>query len=94
MKKFFYDYTNEDELITLGKIKINEFKRLKKKLEYYFNFSIADYIISDILDGETYNHICLMINLAVANNRISVENSKILKKEIRNIIDFENCYRE
>lgn len=66
-----------------------ELNELKKKLESYFKFDIVDYIVSDILDCETYNHICLMINLAVTNNRISMKNSKILKRKLKNIIKFE-----
>ncbi len=63
-----------------------EFELLKEKLENYFKFEIVDYVISDILDCETYKHVCLMINLAVVNNRISLENSINLKNELKNYL--------
>ena len=86
MSKFFDNYANKDNSEILSEIKKNEiwkkeFDELKGKLESYFKFSIVDYIVSDILDCETYDHICLMINLAVTNNRISMKNSKIIYKE-------------
>lgn len=80
MEKLFENYTinnlqNVVERIKEIEIWNKEFEKLKEKLENYFNFDIADYIVSDILECETYNHVCLMINLAVINNRISLENS-------------------
>ena len=85
MEKFFENYTINDvknnvEIIKEIELWNKEFEELKEKLEKHFNFEIADYIVSDILECETYNHVCLMINLAVVNNRISLENSMILIK--------------
>lgn len=90
MENFFENYTiyniqNITERIKeIEKCNI-EFEELKEKLENYFNFEINDYIVSDILEGETYNHICLMINLAIVNNRISLENGIILKSELKKL---------
>lgn len=78
MKNFFKNYTiNDVEKIKELEILNKEFEELKEKLENHFNFEIADYIVSDILECETYNHVCLIINLAVINNRISLDNSII-----------------
>ena len=67
-------YTADEIEEVKGKIKKievrkKEYRLLKEKLEEHFNFEITDYIIDDILDYETYRHTCLMINLAVINNR-------------------------
>lgn len=87
----FWYYTANDISEVVEKIKKIEirkkFEELKEKLEGYFNFEITDYIVSAILDCETYNHVCLMINLAVVNNRISLENSIILKDELKNYLE-------
>lgn len=90
MEKLFENYTISDMENNVEKIKEieiwnKEFKELKEKLENYFNFEIADYIVNDILECETYNHICLMINLAVVNNRISLEDSIILKNGLKKL---------
>lgn len=69
-----------------------EYRLLKEKLEEHFNFEITDYIIDDILDYETYRHTCLMINLAVINNRISIDNGEILKAGLRIIFKIKNEY--
>ena len=90
MEKYCRNYTDTDISDIVKKIEIRnrEFKELKEKLENYFKFKITDYIISDILDCENYNHVCLMINLAVINNRISLENGITLKKRTK--IDISN----
>ena len=76
MGKYCRNYTTVDIKNIVEKIEIRsrEFKELKEKLENYFKFEITDYIIYDILDCKNYNHVCLMINLVVINNRISLEN--------------------
>ena len=87
MEKYCRNYTDTDISDIVKKIEIRnrEFKELKEKLENYFKFEITDYIISDILDCENYNHVWLMINLAVINNRITLENSMILKNELKKL---------
>ena len=67
-----------------------EFKILKEKLEKQFDFEIVDYIIYDILDEETYYHTCLMINLAVLNNRLSIENGEQLKQGLKDLFKINN----
>ena len=90
-------YTADEVEEAKGKIKRIEVRKkeyilLKEKLEEYFNFQITDYIIDDILDYETYRHTCLMINLAVINNRISIDNGEILKAGLRIIFKIKNEY--
>ena len=90
-------YTADEVEEAKGKIKRievrkKEYRLLKEKLEEHFNFKITDYIIDDILDYETYRHTCLMINLAVINNRISIDNGEILKAELRTIFKIKNEY--
>ena len=67
-------------------------EELKEKLENYFKFEIANYIVSDILECETYNHVCLMTNLAIANNRISLENSTTLKSGLKKLFKINNMF--
>lgn len=90
-------YTADEIEEVKGKIKKievrkKEYRLLKEKLEEHFNFEITDYIIDDILDYETYRHTCLMINLAVINNRISIDNGEILKAGLRIIFEIKNDY--
>ena len=97
MKKFFKNYTINDvqnvtEIIKEIEIWNKECEELKEKLEKHFNFEIADYIVSDILECETYNHVCLMINLAVVNNRISLENSITLKIGLKKLFKINNMF--
>ena len=97
MEKLFENYTSNDkqnivEIIKKIEIRNKEIEELKEKLESYFNFEIADYIVSDILECETYNHVCLMINLAVVNNRISLENSITLKIGLKKLFKINNMF--
>lgn len=90
-------YTADDVEEAKGKIKRievrkKEYRLLKEKLEEHFNFEITDYIIDDILDYETYYHTCLMINLAIINNRISIDNGEILKAGLKIIFKIKNEY--
>ena len=94
MEKYCRNYTDTDISDIVKKIEIRnrEFKDLKEKLETYFKFEITDYIISDILDCENYNHVCLMINLAVINNRMSLENSIILKSGLKKLFKINDMF--
>lgn len=97
MEKFLKNYTINDvsevvEKIKKIEIRKKEFKEFKGKLEKYFKFEIVDYIVSDILDCETYNHVCLMINLAVVSNRISSENSITLKNGLKKLFQINNIF--
>ena len=96
-EKFLKNYTINDvsevvEKIKKIEIRKKEFEELKGKLEKYFKFEIVDYIVSDILDCETYNHVCLMINLAVVNNRISLENGITLKNELKKLFKINDIF--
>lgn len=66
--------------------------KIKKKMNKYFNFEITSYIIDDIVISENYYHFCLMVNLAVVNNRLSAYNGEILKAGIKKIFRIENNY--
>ena len=97
MEDILTKYTADEVEEAKGKIKRievrkKEYRLLKEKLEEHFNFEITDYIIDDILDYETYRHTCLMINLAVINNRISIDNGEILKAGLRIIFKIKNEY--
>lgn len=70
--------------------RLKEFGILKEKLEKQFDFEIVDYIIYDTLDEETYYHTCLMINLAVLNNRLSIENGEQLKQGLKDLFKINN----
>lgn len=90
MDKMVEDYT-----ITRGK-EIQELvqnvERIKELLEEHFKFDIPNYIIFDIAEHETYSHICLMINLATVNDRLSEENAATLKKGIKELFNVKNKY--
>lgn len=93
----FEGYSNDEIESARGKIKLLEIRRkafeiLKEKLEKQFNFEITNYIIDDILDFETYHHTCLMINLAIINNRISIDNGERLKIGLKDLFKIENRY--
>ena len=97
MENILTKYTTDEVEEAKGKIKRievrkKEYRLLKEKLEEHFNFEITDYIIDDILDYETYRHTCLMINLAVISNRISIENGEILKAGLKIIFKIKNKY--
>lgn len=97
MENILTKYTTDEVEEAKGKIKRievrkKEYRLLKEKLEEHFNFEITDYIIYDILDYETYRHTCLMINLAVISNRISIENGEILKAGLKIIFKIKNKY--
>ena len=97
MEKLFENYTSNDiqnvtAIIKEIEIWNKEFEELKEKLENYFKFEIADYIVSDILDCETYNHVCLIINLAVVNNRISLENGTTLKSGLKKLFKINSSF--
>jgi len=97
MENFLKNYTINDvsevvEKIKKIEIRKKEFEKLKEELENYFNFKIVDYIVSDIVDCETYNHVCLIINLAVVSNRISSENSIILKNGLKKLFKINDMF--
>ncbi len=95
MSKLFEEYSADEIDDAKGKIKRieirkKEFNLLKEKLEKHFNFEITEYIIADILDYETYHHTCLMINLAVVNNRMTVVDGEILKAGLKILFNIQS----
>ena len=97
MNKFFEGYSSDEVEEVKGKIKRletrrKEFKILKEKLENEFCFEIVNYIIDDILDYETYHHVCLMVNMATVNKRLSAEEGDKLKKGIKTLFKVENDF--
>lgn len=69
-------------------------KRIKEKLSQYFEFEIPECIIDDIAENEDYNHLCLMINIAIYNNRILKENGKALKEQLKKIFNINNRFEK
>lgn len=97
MEKRLSNYSLDEIESAKGKIKMletrrKEFKILKNKLEERLDFEVTNYIIDDILDYETYHHTCLMINLAVINNRLSIENGDRLKVELKTMFNITSDY--
>ena len=95
MSKLFEEYSADEIDDAKGKIKRieirkKEFNLLKEKLEKHFNFEITEYIIDDILDYETYHHTCLMINLVVVNNRMTVVDGEILKAGLKILFNIQS----
>ena len=67
-------------------------KILSEKIQKNFDFEIPTYVLEDIIDEEYFEHICLMINLATLNNRISKENSIRLKEKLKEIYNINSIY--
>lgn len=85
-----YVITNE-EMIQLEK-QLQNIRKVQKQLEQHFDFEIPTYIVADIAENETYNHICLMINVAKVNERLSKENAKELKEGLKELLQVTNNY--
>lgn len=73
-------------------IRLQMQKVIQETLEKYFGFKIPKYIIADIVDNETYHHICFIINLATVNGRLSEENADRLKEGIKEIFSIKNSF--
>ena len=88
--------TLDKEEIELKRLQLEkqtkEMELLKQKLQEHFKFEIPQYIITDILEYEDYHHFCLMINLAVINERLTKENGKILADGIKEMFKIKNQY--
>ena len=94
MEGIIKDYATEDiEKRKLQiEIRLQKQKVIQETLENYFGFKIPNYIIDDIVYNETYHHICLMINLATVNERLSNENAATLKEGIKELFNVKNKY--
>ncbi len=89
MDKIIEKYVTNEEIRQLEEQMLST-EELKKLLEEYFKFEIPYYIALDIIEHETYHHICLMINLATVNERISRENAATLKEGIKELFNVKN----
>ena len=67
-------------------IMINKRNKIKQELLQIIDFKIPLYIIDDIAQNEDYSHICLMINIATINNRLTYDNASVLKKKIKKFL--------
>ena len=94
MNKAINTLTANEKRILKLKQQCKEIKTLKQKLEQHFEFEIIDYIVADIVEHEDYKHFCLMINLAVVNDRLSEENATKLKAKIKEMYHIENDYQK
>lgn len=68
--------------------------KIREKLSNYFDFSVPDYVISDFIDNEDYHHFCLMVNMAVLNNRLSKENGNTLKEITKKLLNITSSYEK
>ena len=71
---------------------VKHLELLKQNLEEHFKFEIPKYIVMDMIDNEDYQHFCLMVNVAVINNRLSKEDGTVLKNEIKEIAGINSEY--
>ena len=85
---------NFSEIYSLEEIEneLRLIKRLRHQIQQHFNFEIVDYVLDAIIEGAYFQHICLMINVAKVNNRISEKNGEILKKGLKQIYNVKNDY--
>lgn len=77
---------NMDDIEVTRKLeisKIYKIKRIKKKIQEKYSFTVPDYILEEIIStNSTYEGILELIEFAVKNQHISFKNSLILKKEL------------
>ena len=97
MEKNLSNYAIKDiEKLETKRIELERYNKevqlLKSKLEQHFEFEIPTYIILDIVEHEDYEHFCLMINLAVVNNRLSEEQGQILANEVKQMYNIQSVY--
>lgn len=98
MENKFQNYTTVEEIerVNLERKHLEkrrkELKIIKDKLEEHFNFEIESYIIDDIVDNEEYRHFCLMVNLAVQNNKLTEKDGEVLKQGIKELFKIDGDY--
>lgn len=90
MRKNNKDYSINEEKFEIIKRHIEKIDKIKNDLQKHINFEIPEYIIHDIAENEEFNHICLIINVAIVNNRLSSENGKYLKGKIKSLCNIQN----
>lgn len=57
-----------------------------KEIQRKYTFEIPDYVLHEIVEKEEENsndNIIALINLATVNNKILLENAKILKRDVK-----------
>lgn len=69
-------------------LNIQEPIKLREEMLSECNFEIPYYIADEILNFNNYNNLCSLINLAVINNRISVENGEYLKQKSYKVFNY------
>lgn len=72
---------NDEENILFELAQLEKQKKQAEKLQKEYNFSIPDYVLSEMQTGN--ENVFALIDLAQFNNRISEENAKILKERLR-----------
>ena len=80
------------EEIKKAKELIERRNKVTNIIQEKFSFLVPDYVIDDIAEGENYEHICLMINLAESNNRITGENAIFLRNKLKEIGNIKSAY--
>lgn len=91
-----------DKLSKKGELEkmLNLERRISKrgeKIQRKYTFEIPDYVLHEIVEKEERNNndnIITLINLAIINNKISLENSKVLKKDIKTREVYSYLYSE
>ena len=75
-----------------NKLEIDRINELMKTNPMLAKFEIEKYLRLDIVENETYHHFCYLVNLAVVNDKLSVENGEILKEGIKEILKITGDY--
>lgn len=88
-------YTRIDEVDRQREIqrierRLKEIRLIKEILEQHFEFKIESYIIDDIVSNEDYNHFCLMVNMAVDNNKLTEEQGDTLKQGVKEMFEIDS----
>ena len=91
MRKNNKDYSITEEKYEIIKKHIEKIDKIKNDLQKHINFEIPEYIIHDIAENEEFNHICLIINVAIVNiKNINLLNNCSYNRNSR-IIYLENA---
>lgn len=80
-EKYLKNITNIDIENQLLNNNLQRFIRLKKKIEFEYNFNIPDYIIDELINNNDYNNLCCLINMAVVQKRITKQQGKFIKEK-------------
>ena len=72
--------------------RMEQAQKIKLLISKYFDFDIPNYIFEDIIEENSYNEICLTINIAMINQRITEENANIVKMKLKKLFRIKNIY--